>query len=441
MTILRRWTRRKRPPSGTPLARPELFGRRVVACLPYNEGGGLPLELVAGTPPAFSSGMTLDSLGLQCSSCDLRYGDSTKYRTSGQAVTLFSLFSTTSVSKGLLGHGGGAWYLRVNSTGKPNFLRSWTADIGSGTISVNDGAVHAVCATNTAANAWKIFVDGAACGSGTWSGSWAYSDPLYVGCDDSYSGTEANFTGLKLLDLVIDGALTDAEAQALCLNPWQVFSPVRRTIFTPAVAPPSGSSYSDSIAESASASDALSAAASLAASASEALSCSDACAEALSALASLAEAVAASEAASASLSVVAEAAEGASLSDACSALSGAVLSVSESGSISDALSWSAVVSAAVSEEQAATDSFAAAAAFLGALAEASDSGDTASSSVAALASVIESATPGDVVVVLPGDGDVGPGIITVPGAYSRIASVQGVSAPTITIVAVFRRSQ
>jgi hypothetical protein len=176
--------------------------------------------------------------------------------------------------------------------------------------------------------------------------------------------------------------------------------PDRMKQFTPAIRSQrtSSSTYSDSIVETGSASDAVSAVLAAVASIIETGSATDAASAVQALVAGIIESGAASDAITAALAAAAALTESGAAGDSLSTTMIAASALSESGSASDSLSAGATTySASLSESGSASDALTALAVFASSIAETGTATDSTSASLTSSRSITEAAAAADVV--------------------------------------------
>ena len=280
------------------------------------------------------------------------------------------------------------------------------ASAGAVTMSTGAGIVLSTASGVTGrASVYGFSVDGASAGtiyvdgvsqSTTVTGSGLLSTtarPFYVG---SHGGTSAVHSEPIYFIATWKRALSAAEHAAIARNVWGRFAPVRKPVFYSL----SGTVYSVSLSESATASDAMSASGALAAALVEAATASNTITAAAVFASALVEAATASESNSATTTRAGALAESVTASDAMSATATLAGALAEAANASDAVSSIATMAAALSEAASASDSIdgsVGAATYSVTLSEAASASDAFSAAAVIAAAVVESVTAGDTV--------------------------------------------
>lgn len=209
--------------------------------------------------------------------------------------------------------------------------------------------------------------------------------------------TDGNAIGLTVL-LAWARALSASEHAALYDNPWQVFEPDSpRWHFVPAAA--GGGVYAVSLAESATAADAVSSVATLGAALAESAAAADTITAASLLPSALSESGAASDALSGLVTAVAVLTESGSAADTHGGALARVGALTEAGSATDSPSATLTAVAALTESGAASDAVASVATLIAALSEAGAATDVISAGGGSLYSVaiVETAAAADTV--------------------------------------------
>lgn len=317
-----------------------------------------------------------------------------------------------------------SWDFSWNAFGTgPNYV-AFNVGLGGGTYAAatlaDTGVPTVVVGTYDGAHI-SLYQDGVLVAQAGASGVITYdttsTGDLLVSGVSNVSGGDS-WSGDIYLAHVWNRALASSEVARL-RNPWQLFVPLpRRRVYS---LPGGGGVYDVSIAESASAADALSAQAVYAGTLAESGTAADSLSALASFVAALAESGAGAETLTGSAEQNAALAESGNASDTLSNGSIYTLALSESGAAADTVSALTTALASLAEAAAASDAFLAELTAISSLTESGAALDALSGQLQAVAAIAESGAAGDTVV---GNATLACAILEAANAQDAIRTVE-----------------
>jgi hypothetical protein len=189
-----------RPIPGTPVHVGSEFADSLVACWPFWEGAGGRIEdVIGGFHAGLQSQVAWSALG-NFGPCQVwnnnAFGDlgsvpAPFQRTNNFAFECWFFVTINNTNQALFSEDSGAPYLRVNSSGKLELLRSQQASLVTGATTVTTGALHHAAVVVSPSNGITLFLDGNADGSGSGNPGSTWTGRIGLGVDNlSFGGGE-----------------------------------------------------------------------------------------------------------------------------------------------------------------------------------------------------------------------------------------------------------